>query len=177
VAAAQVPAGPAPMMTGGLSSIVSGAPGDDPHALGREARAGAQSRAVVESDPAILAGAHQAEPGARPVAEFALPHSLSIGQQGGQQRVARQRLARASVDDETNDRPIALGQAMELRINHILDRHHASFETRPAAAPQDEGDLSMPSMIYLILRRSRSGRLEGRTPLVQYIKTCPRGGN
>src|SRR5439155_17975559 len=43
----------------------------------------------------------------------------------------------------------------------------ASFETRPSGAPQDEEDLSTASKTYLLLRRSRSGRLEGRM-------ACPR---
>ena len=47
------------------------------------------------------------------------------------------------------------------------DRHLASFETRSASTPQDEVNLFVPSNVILILRRPRSGRLEGRTLVMQ----------
>jgi hypothetical protein len=39
----------------------------------------------------------------------------------------------------------------------------ASFETRPAGAPQDDDGLGMAPRIFAVLRRPQSGRLEGRT--------------
>ncbi len=42
-------------------------------------------------------------------------------------------------------------------------------ETRSASAPQDEVNLSLPSKITLILRRPRSGRLEGRSIVQQGV--------
>jgi hypothetical protein len=50
-----------------------------------------------------------------------------------------------------------------------FDEEVASFETRSMSAPQDEEifeclfRVSRPAEIFLILRRSRSDRLEGRT--------------
>jgi hypothetical protein len=51
----------------------------------------------------------------------------------------------------------------------ISDRQRASFETRSSSAPQDEVDLFAPSKITLILRRPQSGRLEGRTLVMQGV--------
>jgi hypothetical protein len=44
-----------------------------------------------------------------------------------------------------------------------------SFETRPLGAPQDEDKLLMALTRFLILRRPRSGRLEGRGAPLQLI--------
>ena len=88
----------------------------DSHAFGDEGRARAQSRAVFERDPAILARAHQAKSGARPITEVRRSQPASVGEKGGQQRVSRQRLAIAAVDDESNAGAIALGEPGELRF-------------------------------------------------------------
>src|SRR4051794_30055008 len=125
VAAARIPAGPAPTITGGLSSIAADLR-DDPHALGNEARAGAQPLAVLERHPAILAGAHQAESGTPPVAKFRGPDAAPVGQQRGQQRVTGERLAGTAIDCKADARPILLGEAVELRSCHDLDSNRAS---------------------------------------------------
>ena len=44
-----------------------------------------------------------------------------------------------------------------------LDRDRACFETRPIGAPQHEAILGWDGENLVILRRPRSGRLEGRT--------------
>src|SRR5260221_2470743 len=119
-----MPAGPAPTMTGGLSAIAVAR--DDPHALGDKARAGPQPFPIGQGDPAILAGTHQAEPSARSIAKFRGPHASPVGQQRGQHGVAGKRLAGTAVDDETDDRPVALGQAMELRCRHVLTQNMSS---------------------------------------------------
>ncbi len=62
----------------------------------------------------------------------------------------------------------------------ISDQRCASFETRSTSAPQDEGNLPVPSKMTLILRRppcetpprrllrvNQGGRLEGRAIVVQ----------
>src|SRR6266542_6674186 len=112
VTAARIPAGPAPTTTGGLS--VDDTSRHDPHVLRDEARARAQSRAVFERDPAILARAHQTKSRARPVTELRRSQSPPIGEERGQHRISRQRLAMTSVDDEPNARPLALGESAEL---------------------------------------------------------------
>jgi hypothetical protein len=43
-----------------------------------------------------------------------------------------------------------------------LQCRHASFETRPSGAPQDDGEFLMALRKIVILRSPRSGRLEGR---------------
>jgi hypothetical protein len=48
----------------------------------------------------------------------------------------------------------------------------ASFETRSASAPQDEVHPIALSTTYLILRRPRRGRLEGRTLSIHIPLDC-----
>src|SRR5262249_8974198 len=64
--------------------------------------------------PAVLACAHEAETRARPVAEFRRAHAPAVGEQCGQHRVACERFAFAAVDEQSQTRTIALGQALEL---------------------------------------------------------------
>src|SRR4051812_34981164 len=106
VAAARMPAGPAPTMTGGLS--IAAEARDDPHAIGEEGRAGPEPLAILQRDPAILAGAHQAKPGARLADELVVAHPPAIGQQRGEERVAGKRLAGHAVDAEADDLTAAL---------------------------------------------------------------------
>jgi hypothetical protein len=49
----------------------------------------------------------------------------------------------------------------------VLQKRYSSFETRPSGAPQDDDKSSMALRKNLILRSPRSGRLEGRTMLIQ----------
>jgi hypothetical protein len=51
---------------------------------------------------------------------------------------------------------------------HSLHEYPASFETRSATAPQDEEDLFVTLKAYLILRKPRSGCLEGRTAPIPF---------
>jgi hypothetical protein len=48
-----------------------------------------------------------------------------------------------------------------------LHSSHASFETRPMGAPQDEEGWWMALKKVLILRSPRRGRLEGRNSAIQ----------
>src|SRR5436305_8865936 len=107
VAAARIPAGPAPTMTGGRSAIAR----DQPHAVGDGAGACPETLAVGQRDPAILAGPHQAETGPRLAGELAVAQAPSVDQQGGQDRIAGEGFARDAIDGEMDDRSAALGQA------------------------------------------------------------------
>jgi len=44
---------------------------------------------------------------------------------------------------------------------------HGVLRDALASASRDEEDFRSPSKVHLILRRPRSGRLEGRTPSMQ----------
>jgi hypothetical protein len=54
-------------------------------------------------------------------------------------------------------------------VKEGLQRGCACFETRPLGAPQHEFNPLMALRKSLILSRPRSGRVEGRTTLIQAI--------
>src|SRR5689334_17199579 len=96
VVTARTPAGPAPTTT-----MVMGAGSRDRlqrHAVFGHGRAGADTAAIGERDPAILTGAHQAEAGARPIAELRLAQVPAGEKQRRQQRIALQGLEPSGSD-------------------------------------------------------------------------------
>src|SRR5712691_8000856 len=66
--------------------------------------------------------------------------------------------ARSGLDGREHAAPITSARKPVI----ALDQQQSIFETRPAAAPQDEVDLGWHSQIFLILRSARRARLEGR---------------
>jgi hypothetical protein len=65
-------------------------------------------------DAAILAGAHQAEAGARAVAELTLAEEAGrAGQQGGQQRIPRPGGAILALEGKGDLGPILIGQTYQ----------------------------------------------------------------
>src|SRR5690606_18527197 len=83
--AAVIPAGPAPTM---MTSAMVGPSGwrrrADGHGFGHRGGAGAQPGPICEPDPAILAGAHQAEACPRLAAEFVASQGVANQQNGCQ---------------------------------------------------------------------------------------------
>src|SRR3954451_18751194 len=100
-----MPAGPAPTISGGArSAMATSPPDDDVHALGERRRAGAQPVAASELHPAILAGAHLAEAGARRARKLAVAQPLDLAEHRSQHRVARAAFAGLAIDRERDRR-------------------------------------------------------------------------
>jgi hypothetical protein len=81
-------------------------------------RARTQPLARFTPDPAVLAGAHQAEARACAVAELAVAHAPAVRQQRDEQRVTGQRGHARAVDAQGNRRAVALGKADEAMGGH-----------------------------------------------------------
>src|SRR5581483_124815 len=97
--AAATPAGPAPMMTTSATARKAlGRAGQQAHAGARRRRAGAEPSAIGAPDPAILAGAHQAEACALLAVELEQADVALRAQHRRQHALARLRRDRAAIE-------------------------------------------------------------------------------
>ena len=84
--------------------------------------AGANPLARGKRQPAILAGAHVAETGARPIAEFGMPQMPAMKQHRSQQRIAVEARDALAVDADFDRRPAGLAQADKLSCTAACHR-------------------------------------------------------
>src|SRR5687768_1384613 len=101
-----MPAGPAPT----IATLVKGrqllvrSVEIDPHARGHGGGAGPHAALAVEPDPAILARAHEAEPGAEFAAELVPTQRTAAEQHGGEDAIPGPSVERLAVDGDADGR-------------------------------------------------------------------------
>src|SRR5689334_17879629 len=136
---------------------------DDAHARGERRRTGAQALTILTLHPAILAGAHLTETGARRAAELALTQTLGMAEDRGQHGVAHAALARNAVEREGNERLLDASNAVKERHQpsptRILSRPkmRSSSNIAPAVSAIISADTaaiigSIDSVAYMYIR-------------------------
>ena len=116
-----MPAGPAPITAMVGSATWRASVGRHTHARADQRAARAYGQAV-DSDPALLTGAHQAEARARSIAEPRLRKMTAQRKHGGQDRIAFAGGRRRAVEAEFQRWSIALDQSLHLWLRELAGR-------------------------------------------------------
>jgi hypothetical protein len=91
------------------------------HACGDDGRAGADTLAVRKPHPAVLTRAHEAESGARFIAEFMPPQGMPRRQYGNQQAVSGVGFHLHAIDKDAQGRSIRHNRAHQSAIHDCLN--------------------------------------------------------